>query len=278
MMTANTEPTRDTGPLDALFATARRHESALRLALQVGDPIAGLVTAARLAQALRRVSDALDAISAGVALRGALLAVFQDSTRGMYELLRRVPTETAELDARRVTRWLRARGRSALAPGGPDLFELDATGIAISAAQLLGLHVARCRFITAMPGASFLGALIEQCDFTYGSLRNTLWQHSHADHSFFRDSSLVDATFDHASFVDCDLRRADFSVLDHHGLATITNVQFLRCDLRGTLWTGRDLSRVRLVACQLDDLAEVADSSQLAAVGRLARQSKVCAV
>ena len=264
MTTVNSEPTCDCGPLDDYFATARRHESALQIALKVGDPVAGLVTAARLGRILRLAADALDAISVvgSPSQRWALLAMFQESTRGMYELLRGVPGGTAELDSQRMVRWLRAAGRSAVALGGPDLFEVDATGIDLSTREFLGLHVARCRFMTGMQGTRVLGALLEHCDFMYSDLRNTLWQRTHVHQSFFRDSSLVDATFDDVSFVDCDLRRADLSVMNNQGSAT-THVTFLRCDLRGTSWTGRDLSSVRVRDCRLDGPADRVDSSQV---------------
>ena len=260
-MEALAEP--NTQHLDTLFAIARRHDSALVIALAVRDPIAIQMAAGRLDLTLSRASAALDALSRGAPSRGAeLLTIFLESTRGMYERLQLAVSYAQIRDPRRMTQWLLTPGRSESVTSGPDLFELDAKGVALPAATFLGLHVARCWLITDLHDSTLIDTFVEHTDFTYADLRNTLWQQTRAHQSFFREASFADATFDSATFVDCDLRRADFSMADRHGLATTTRVDFLRCDLRGTNWAGRDLCHVRAVDCKLDGIVDRAEATQ----------------
>jgi hypothetical protein len=265
MLKAEDTPTSDIHQLDTLFAVARRHDSALVLALAVRDPVATHMAAGCLDQTLRRASAALVALSGDAPSRRAeLITMFVESTRGMYERLKLAVSSAPVLDSRRMIQWLKAPGRSALTPGGPDLFALDAQGVALPAVTFLGLHVAKCWFITDLHDSTLIDAFVEQSDFSYGQLRNTLWQETRVHRSYFRDASFLDATFDRAVFVECDLRGADFSVANTNRLATTSRLDLVRCDLRGTLWTGRDLSHVRTVDCDLDELVDTADVSQLA--------------
>lgn len=236
---------------------ARRSESALALALRVSDDIGSLVAASRLTTALRRARAALDATLIDAAVpRADVVAVFRASTQGMRELLRRAPTEFPHRDSQRLVRWVTAPRRSESATCGPDLYELDVTGIPLVDTVFPGLHVVGCRFITDMHGASFLDALIERTDFTYSNLNNTRWQATQVRRSFLRDSSLAGARFAGTTFIDCNLRRADFSIAP--GLepkdVSVSGVEFTRCDLRGVNWSGRDLSQMKMIDCELDGL------------------------
>jgi uncharacterized protein YjbI with pentapeptide repeats len=154
--------------------------------------------------------------------------------------------------------------RRSIATGdGAYLADLDARGVDLTEVRILGVHIARCRFITNMCHASFIDAVIEEGDFTYADLRSTMWQRTQVYRSFLRDSSLVDATLDGSTFTDCDLRGADFSMTDGHGLTFGSTTQFLRCDLRGSNWQGRDLSSVTMADCKLHGLAGLTIASRL---------------
>jgi uncharacterized protein YjbI with pentapeptide repeats len=244
--------------LQEIFTTARRHESALAIALQVADPIVGLVAAARLRQTLLRATAAADDLAARQpSWQGVLAAEFREVTRGMYELLQRAPTSAGDRDLQKFTRWVLAYGRSTSALDGPHLYELDAAGTDLAGARLLGIHAVRCRFITAMPHARFEDAYIDLSDFTYSNLWRSAWLRTRVHRSHFREASLSGAVLDRTTFIDCDLRGADLSVDEVALPATAGRVQFIRCDLRGSNWTGRDLSRVKLLDCKLYGVAGV---------------------
>src|SRR4051812_36568027 len=168
--------------LDALFVEVRQSACALEIALLVRDAEAGHMAASRLRLSLsRRTSLPRGATIAERALRAEFLGLFEESTRGMHELLARVPrTVQAERSpappSPRLTRWMMAARRSEGADRVPDLFELDATGHELNDAQFIGLHLARCSFITSLRRARFADAYFDKCDFTYGNLQDTLWQ------------------------------------------------------------------------------------------------------
>jgi uncharacterized protein YjbI with pentapeptide repeats len=56
---------------------------------------------------------------------------------------------------------------------------------------------------------------------------------------------------DDALFVECDLRGADLSVVNTGPRATSVGVRFVRCDLRTTKWTARDLGNVTFLDCRM---------------------------
>jgi hypothetical protein len=238
--------------LDERFAAARRHECALNVALLVGDDLASVVTSARLTQTLQRARAVIAAVEPALR-RAALVAVFQASTQTMYRLLRVAPNHCPTRDSSRLARWMMAPGRPTAPTRVPDLFEIDAGGTPLSDHSFAGLHAARCRFISALPRARFTDVLFERSDFTYGDLRDTVWQQSCARGSCFRDGSFANAVFDGATFLECDLRRVDFSIASQAKHAAGMRVQFVGCDLRGVIWEGRDLSGVAIVDCKLDE-------------------------
>ncbi len=251
--------------LDECFSVAHAHESALALALDLGDDIGGLVAAARLRQALFRARAALDEISVrDPALHSSAVVAFRNSTRGMYDLLRRAHTHatTGAPDVVKLEQWYKAMRRSIPAGDGPYLADLDARGVDLTEARIFRVHVARCRFITDLCRASFIDAVIDASDFTYSNLRSTLWQRTRVQRSFLRDCTLVDATLDGSTFTDCDLRGADLSVTDNQ-LTFGANTQFIRCDLRETNWQGRDLSCMTMVDCKLYGLALLTVASRM---------------
>jgi hypothetical protein len=257
------------GPLDAVLAAARRHESALILALRTGDGIVGLVAAARLRAALRCATIALDAlVDREPATRPVLVSVFEQFTRSMYDLLHGTPMMLGRGDPRRLERWFLQSERSPHGEG-PHVFELDSSGGDLEEARFVGVHVLDCRFITTLCRATFMNALVDRCDFTYGDLRSTAWHSTQVVGSYFREGSLADAGFERTTFIDCDLRGVDLSSNESTGTASYSDVEFVRCDLRDVNWHGRDMSLLRLLDCKLSDSDDISTLPELPGATRL---------
>jgi uncharacterized protein YjbI with pentapeptide repeats len=116
--------------------------------------------------------------------------------------LSRARSTVRALDFATIAQWFKTKRQSIFTSNGPHLHQLDARGVDLSGARILGVHVARSRFITDLRGAAFIESVLEMTDFTYGNLDNTLWQCTHVQHSYFCDSSFVDATLDRVAFID----------------------------------------------------------------------------
>ena len=141
------------GNLDEAIIAARRLESALTLALRAGDGCISTVAAARLALTLlRAVHEVDDSNGVDPAERTAAISMLARRAQEMYELLCRAPMNPRRCDPHRLRRWIAARGSSAELLDGPHIFELDAAGVDLSGAQLLGVHLVRCRLITSLHG------------------------------------------------------------------------------------------------------------------------------
>lgn len=251
--------------LDELFATARTYESALAIALRVGDEMVASASATRLREALDHASTVAGNFAAAAGSptrRAALRDMYLASTIGMQELLRRRLPTPCSTDPDRCYRWAAERDQTKVARGGPHVFELNSNGRDLQNASFHGLHVSRSKFLTDLRDATLVDAFIERCDFTYARLERTIWQRTCITHSFYRDALFGNATLDDVAFFDCDLRDADFSLFETRG-ATMSSTQFIRCDLRGSRWVGRDLSSagstIEFINCQLHGM--VCDSN-----------------
>ncbi len=95
-------------------------------------------------------------------------------------------------------------------------------------------------------------ATFDDCDLTAAVLARSVWTQATVTTCVFRDADLRNARLDEATFTDCDFRGADLRVVEP-GINTARNARFVRCDLRQTLWEGRELNEVELVDCKLDD-------------------------
>ncbi|HEY4177713.1 MAG TPA: pentapeptide repeat-containing protein [Kofleriaceae bacterium] len=91
----------------------------------------------------------------------------------------------------------------------------------------------------------------ERCDFTGANLMRSVWTQCAITTSAFTGVDLRNARLDEAVFTDCDLRDADLSVPEP-GVNTARGARFVRCDLRGAKWDGRDLDGVEFVDCRDD--------------------------
>lgn len=90
----------------------------------------------------------------------------------------------------------------------------------------------------------------ERCDFAGANLMRSVWTRCAISNSAFSGADLRNARLDEAVFTDCDLRDADLSVPEP-GVNTARGARFVRCDLRGAKWDGRDLDGVEFADCQL---------------------------
>jgi uncharacterized protein YjbI with pentapeptide repeats len=106
-------------------------------------------------------------------------------------------------------------------------------------------------------GARLVDAIIDDTDLAYSDLRDTRWQNTQVNRSAFRQGCMIDASLEHTTFCDCDLRDVDLGVTQPE--ISTSEVRFVRCDLRGAHWAGRDLSRVSFVDCRAE--RDVVDAS-----------------
>jgi uncharacterized protein YjbI with pentapeptide repeats len=242
--------------LDELFATARTYESALAIALRACDEMMAVEASTRLREVLGRAVLAIETTAIDSALhRKTLRDMYLNSTIGMNQLVRRVPSGTTHLDAGRLRRWAAASAETKVPRGGPHLFEFDSHGRDLQEALFFGLHVAHSKFLTDLRSAMFVDTFIERSDFAYAKLDRAILQRTCIRHSFFRDASFKNTVLDDVAFFDCDLRDADLSFSSSIRGAAATTAQFIRCDLRGARCLGRDLSAVDFIGCQVHGMA-----------------------
>ncbi|MGN6108367.1 MAG: pentapeptide repeat-containing protein [Kofleriaceae bacterium] len=135
---------------------------------------------------------------------------------------------------------------------GTRLRALRARGWRLRGVHLTRTHLENCDFgASALLDADFDASRVESCDFGRANLSSSSWSTARASRTSFAGAMMTDTRIDHMTFADCDLRGADFSVVNRGGLATATGALFLRCDLRETNWNARWLSSVRFVDCKL---------------------------
>ena len=169
-----------------------------------------------------------------------------------------------------------------------DLDGLDLARVSLRAASLtdLTLRRARCNAADAsaahwlrcdldassLKKAVLSGAILEHCNLSRATLSGASFQGATVSHSNLLRATLVDARLDGAVFTDCNLRGADLSLARADlslaradpGLAradpgraraarvaSLTGTRFLRCDLRETCWSGRDLGGAIFIDCKL---------------------------
>src|SRR6266496_3439182 len=118
------ETTSDSAQLDDLLRSAQQHESAVALALDLGDDVGLLVAAARLRQILLRARVLLEQLRKDTSDRSVShVLAFGESTRGMRKLLRRAHAVVAAPEIPKLTQWFLAMRRSLVRTKGPHLHE-----------------------------------------------------------------------------------------------------------------------------------------------------------
>jgi hypothetical protein len=227
--------------MEIVYADARRHGTALTLALAARDELAIAIVGARLRLALVRLRD--QPIPADQRDLVAALEHLVANTRPMF---------TAEpAAAQRVLRWARARRRPhAARTTDPDLFEVRAATTELGPRCFELLHVARSSFAScSLAGSTFDGVVFEDCDLARANLERTRWRGARLVRCSFAGSVLVDAMLDDAVFIDCDLRGADLAAVHRVTLATSRRTEWVRCDLRESNWNRRLLAGTRFGRC-----------------------------
>jgi uncharacterized protein YjbI with pentapeptide repeats len=255
---------RDRSALIAGVAAAARLE-ALRLtaALQRGDEDAVLVATVQL----RAAADSARAFAgddSAPGLAGVLdyvdrLLLPAERTRVAADRAQRLLAELAKAQAGRAT----IDATNALLAGldlddlplsrmlleRSTLSHVSACGAQLDGASLRQSKMSYSLLCSAwMDCALFDEAVVTDCNLSGANLPRTSWRGAQIVRAVGRGVNLFGARIGGATFVECDLRRADFEVetnLDAAGAV------FLRCDLRGSHWRGRRLAGVSFVDCKL---------------------------
>ena len=167
------------------------------------------------------------------------------------------------------------------------LTEITARRARLDAADARATRWLRCRLDrSSLATAVFAGGALDRCDLVRANLEATSWHRAETSHCQLGRATLIDARLDHAAFTDCNLRGADLEIVRSPRVASLAGARFVRCDLRETNWSGRELGGATFVDCKLfgahgaprlngvvierPDISLLADGSRLAAPGEVA--------
>ena len=165
---------------------------------------------------------------------------------------------------------------------GAKLVDVRMSGAILDAADLGAAHLVRCQLdACALASAVFDRITLDGCDLARSAFSRSSWQGAAARTCSFAGADLVDTRLDLATFSDCSFRGANLATRGRG--AAMRGSRFVRCDLRETDWSGRDLSGVTFIACAFygahgaptignvviegPDLSASADGSQLGGRG-----------
>jgi uncharacterized protein YjbI with pentapeptide repeats len=253
--------------IDELLAVGRREALMLAIATSALDDDAAAIAAARLRWAIDAARPLIAIADHRARRAGQLDRLANRAQRWLVdEPLRPLP-ELARLVDRAARRESRAAAITAdhavlveLDLDGLDLVRLSLAGARLAEVSLRGAtctaadarasrwqHCALARADLAM--AVFRDARLERCDLSLADLTGTSWHCAGVTHSRLCGATLTDARLDRATFTDCDLRGANLAIADSPHVATLAGARFVRCDLRGTDWRGRDLAGASFVGC-----------------------------
>lgn len=131
---------------------------------------------------------------------------------------------------------------------------LSAVGARVDGLDATAARIVLSRFHRASLRRSRLAdAMIEDCDFSLANFEQSDWGSATVIRCNLAGVVLFDSRLE-ARFVDCNLRGADLQAYTR-SVAGV-GAEFIRCNLRDTTWTGRDLSCISLVDCQIDGALE----------------------
>lgn len=239
---------------DSPGALLRRRAAALAVALRLGDRGAGALLASRL----RKATAEGEAVIAGRGLPVAQAAALAAELRAARRLLAQV---AEPVTAGQLHRWMAAPPSLGRAGAGADLFDLDGRGAALERAQLGQLHLLQCQLAGAqLFGADLAGAMLDSCDLTSIDGRASRWRDALVLRGRLQGAALAGADLRGAIFSDCDLRGADLSDVARAqggGEGGAARSIWIRCDLRNTVWTHRDLAQAHFAGCRLADAREL---------------------
>ncbi|MCP3138322.1 pentapeptide repeat-containing protein [Pyxidicoccus xibeiensis] len=153
-------------------------------------------------------------------------------------LLARVTFDQANLGAARF-------GRS-------ELTEVSMDRAAATSIDLKGAKLTRGTWKqTDLRLATFDGAVIEETAFPHCDFDRSTWSGARITAASFEHARFGNARLDGAVFAGCVFRDAWFAPTTDRPYPTTAGAKFEDCDLRRTLWTGRDLSGATFLRCKL---------------------------
>lgn len=259
--------------VDALLAVARREMLLLAIALDAVDEDGAAVASARLRWSIGSARQLLISLGADPSVSRRACQVDRLANRAQRWLVSEPPQSVQAIRSlvdRIAAR--RARAKMAIAAEHASLADLELDGLELSRILLRGTVLsdltarrARCDAADAretrwlrcelencsLASAVFTGAAFEHCDLSRANLEGTSWQRATLLHCTLTRARLVDADLDGAVFSDCDLRGATFEIVRSPDVAGLAGARFERCDLRDTIWRGRELSGAVFTECDL---------------------------
>jgi uncharacterized protein YjbI with pentapeptide repeats len=260
-------------------ATANAEVAKLQQAIELADKPIAIAAAIRLRRAVEIVERAAIAASVGQSEQHLYIAdALQDLQSAAYPLLDRVPTQLSGLVATRrflarfsVARLDHLRARDGVIDAsGQTIVDASIERIDLRGARFAGAtlrDVDACRgaldelnaedvtlrsvqaIAASMRRADLRRGLVEHSDFSWANLERSNWRGANVFWCSFTGSMLNDVLCDDALFIECDLCGADLSAMNGGPCATSVGARFVRCDLRRTKWSGRDLGGVTFLDC-----------------------------
>lgn len=234
-----------------LINQARRDTLAMFVAMQREDQDRVVLAATRARVALAAADRTVQAWDSQIAITMSSVIALLRSTRALAQSgFSHVPTEKSVSEAY----WLLARVMSApiVDASRTELVELDLDDLDLAGASFGSARLTRCRMVAStLTQACFADAALDTCDLARANLERTTWLATRAVSSRFAGAMMTDTVLDRASFLDCDLRGADLSVVKCGPFASAARVELIDCDLRETSWRGRVLRGLRMEGCKV---------------------------
>jgi uncharacterized protein YjbI with pentapeptide repeats len=260
-------------------ATANAEVVKLRQAIELADKPIAIAAAIRLRRTVEIVERAAIAAGVGQSEQHRYVAdALQDLQSAVYPLLDRVPTQLSGLVATRrflarfsVARLDHLRARDGVIDAsGQTIVDVSVESIDLRGARFAGAtlrDVDACRSMldelnaedvtlrgvqaiaASMRRADLRRCLAEHSDFSWANLQRSNLRAANVFWCSFTGSTMNDMLCDDVLFIECDLRGADLSAAGP--CATSVGARFVRCDLRSTKWSGRDLGGVTFHDCRM---------------------------
>lgn len=134
---------------------------------------------------------------------------------------------------------------------GARLERVSARRSRLDAVDLSLARLSRCRFkLSSMIAADLDAAELTEVDLSGAVVRNSNWQRALVRSCSFAGADCRDANLENAWFSDRSFRGCDVSLTcAERGAPSSVGARFIRCDLRGTTWSNRDLAGATFIDC-----------------------------
>jgi uncharacterized protein YjbI with pentapeptide repeats len=256
--------------VESVLAMVRREILLIAVALQTSDNLKVMVAAARLNWALeyaREFAGRSPTVMARLRSRFEMIHSLLRSWQADGSLTNMVPGREQAQGAFAMVSDPYLRGGAVLASDtliqGLDLDDLPLSGMQLRNAKLLQVTARRARLDnidatgstvtqSCFDGASMrhcklAGARVVECSLSRANFEGANWNGATVVNCVSKRALWFHARIVNSEFVDCDFVDSDF-----HGFPdTGTDARFVRCDLRGTRWQGRDLFGASFIGCKL---------------------------